>query len=231
MLTTTGSASRKVDIREKRDISKVAIVATFTVVFLLVGIALHSNLEAKTRNHERGLEIIRRTASASVYAAETGYKVVLAAAEAEVEKQKAAEAARIAEEQAAAAKKDQEDQEAADALYKDTLYAAKEEAQQPIGGGVPEITDPVQGKGTSVQFESTCYCLSGTTASGLPVGPGIIAVDPNEIHLGTRVYVSGYGHAIAADTGSAIKGKIIDVWLPTYNECMQWGRRMVTVTF
>ena len=231
MQANTGTASRKAAIREKRHISNVAILTTATVVFLLVGIALHSNLEAKTRNHERGLEIIRRTVSASVYAAETGYKVVLAAAEAEVEKQKAAEAARIAQEQAAAVRKDQEDQEAADALYKNTLYAAKAEGEKPIGGGVPENPDPVQGKGTSVQFESTCYCLSGTTASGLPVGPGIIAVDPNEIPLGTRVYVSGYGYAIAADTGGAIKGKIIDVWLPTYNECMNWGRRMVTVTF
>ena len=63
----------------------------------------------------------------------------------------------------------------------------------------------------------------------MPVGRGIIAVDPSVIPLGSRVHVSGYGDAIAADTGGAIQGNIIDVWLPC-GEAYSWGRRTVTVT-
>ena len=49
----------------------------------------------------------------------------------------------------------------------------------------------------------------------MPVGVGVIAVDPTVIPLGTRVFVPGYGAAVAADVGSAIKGAIIDLWMPT----------------
>ena len=79
------------------------------------------------------------------------------------------------------------------------------------------------------EFESTCYALTGTTASGRPAGPGSIAVDPNVIELGTRLYVEGYGEGIAADTGGAIKGKIVDVWQSTDSSCMEWGRHQVDV--
>ena len=91
--------------------------------------------------------------------------------------------------------------------------------------------------GTAIKtliMESTAYYGHGITASGLkpvrnPDGISTIAVDPNVIPLGTKVYVSGYGLAIAADTGGAIKGNIIDVFLNTHEECMSWGRRQVTV--
>ncbi|MHB0976907.1 MAG: 3D domain-containing protein [Candidatus Aquicultorales bacterium] len=68
-----------------------------------------------------------------------------------------------------------------------------------------------------------------TTASGASVGPGSIAVDPRVIPLGTRLWIEGYGEGIANDTGGAIVGNIIDVWLPSYEQCIQWGRRWVTV--
>lgn len=67
------------------------------------------------------------------------------------------------------------------------------------------------------------------TASGLPAKYGVIAVDRRQIKLGTLCFVEGYGFAIAADTGGAIKGNIIDVCLPTERECRQWGRRKVKV--
>lgn len=78
-------------------------------------------------------------------------------------------------------------------------------------------------------FESTAYAYDGTTASGMQVQKGVIAVDPNVIPLGTKVWVEGYGHAIAADTGSAVKGNIIDVWLPTEEKAIQWGRKNVDI--
>lgn len=66
---------------------------------------------------------------------------------------------------------------------------------------------------------------SGRTATGTIAAPGQIAVDPDVIALGTHVYVEGYGHAIATDTGGAINGNKIDVILNTLDECYAYGRR------
>ena len=83
------------------------------------------------------------------------------------------------------------------------------------------------------KFESTAYTLykdsNAKTAYGLKPQVGVIAVDPNVIPLGTKLYVEGYGNAIAGDTGGAIKGRIVDVFFNTRDECMQWGRRQVNV--
>jgi 3D (Asp-Asp-Asp) domain-containing protein len=69
----------------------------------------------------------------------------------------------------------------------------------------------------------------GITASGMRAGYGVVAVDPRVIPLGTRVYVPGYGAAVAGDTGSAIKGYRIDLGFATYGEAVNYGRRTVTV--
>ena len=98
---------------------------------------------------------------------------------------------------------------------------------QKYGSGTP----PQQPKsGSKMVVSATCYILKGTTASGLPTGPGIVAVDPTVIPLGTKLFVPGYGNGIAADVGGGIKGKIIDLWYSTYAECAKWGRRTVTIT-
>lgn len=86
----------------------------------------------------------------------------------------------------------------------------------------------------TLTMESTAYYGHGITAMGLkpirdPNGISTIAVDPDVIPLGSKVYVSGYGVAIASDTGGAIQGNIIDVFLNSYEECVSWGRRQVTV--
>ncbi len=67
------------------------------------------------------------------------------------------------------------------------------------------------------------------TATGAIAQRGVIAVDPRVIPLGTRVFVEGYGYAIAADTGGAIKGNIIDVCMDSRAESINWGRRSVKV--
>ena len=80
-------------------------------------------------------------------------------------------------------------------------------------------------------MQATAYSGHNTTATGRkPVKAsdgviGTIAVDPRVIPLGSLVYVSGYGKAIAADTGGAIKGNIIDVYLNSSSECSSWGRK------
>jgi 3D (Asp-Asp-Asp) domain-containing protein len=89
-------------------------------------------------------------------------------------------------------------------------------------------TSPPTGK-RQLTVSATCYDLSGRTATGMPVGQGIVAVDPSVIPLGTRLYVPGYGHGVAADVGGGIQGDIIDLWM-TPSQCAAWGRRTVTIT-
>ncbi len=67
------------------------------------------------------------------------------------------------------------------------------------------------------------------TATGHRVKRGVVAVDPNVIKLGTKLYIEGYGYAVAWDKGSAIKGNIIDLYFETYKEAINWGRRRVKV--
>ena len=81
----------------------------------------------------------------------------------------------------------------------------------------------------------TAYCTgcSGITANGTDIRSNpnqkVIAVDPRVIPLGTKVWVEGYGEAIAADIGGAIKGNKIDVFIPTEGQARNWGVRTVMV--
>ena len=63
----------------------------------------------------------------------------------------------------------------------------------------------------ATSYDPFCPGCSAYTATGLKAGYGVIAVDPNVIPLGSKVYVPGYGEAIAGDTGGAIKGAVIDL--------------------
>jgi 3D (Asp-Asp-Asp) domain-containing protein len=92
----------------------------------------------------------------------------------------------------------------------------------------PASSAPVTGKRQLV-VSATCYDLPGHTATGMPVGQGVVAVDPSVIPLGTRMYVPGYGNGVAADVGSGIQGATIDLWM-TPTQCAAWGRRTVTIT-
>lgn len=93
--------------------------------------------------------------------------------------------------------------------------------------------------GNVMRMEATAYTAdcdgcSGITATGINLKENrnakIIAVDPAVIPFGTKVHVEGYGRAVAADTGGAIKGNRIDVHMPTKEEALKWGRRNVNVT-
>ncbi|MGI1799038.1 LysM peptidoglycan-binding domain-containing protein [Priestia sp. TRN 1309] len=79
----------------------------------------------------------------------------------------------------------------------------------------------------------TAYCAgcSGITATGIDLRSNpnrkVIAVDPRVIPLGSRVYVEGYGEAIAGDTGGAIKGTRVDLFMASQSSALNWGRKTV----
>ena len=73
------------------------------------------------------------------------------------------------------------------------------------------------------------YVAGHYTASGTKVRRGIIAVDPKVIPLGTRVYIPGYGEAVAEDTGGAIKGNRIDIAFDSYDEAINFGRQSLQI--
>ena len=75
-------------------------------------------------------------------------------------------------------------------------------------------------------YDSGC---TGVTASGMAASKGVAAVDTSVIPFGTKLYIPGYGIAIAADTGGAINGNRIDLCYNTISEAYSWGRRNVTV--
>jgi 3D (Asp-Asp-Asp) domain-containing protein len=70
---------------------------------------------------------------------------------------------------------------------------------------------------------------TGRCATGMRAGYGVVAVDPRVISLGTRLYIEGYGYAVAGDTGGAIKGHRIDLGHTTYDEASAVGRQRVKV--
>ncbi len=88
-------------------------------------------------------------------------------------------------------------------------------------------------KSKEMSFSATCYCLRGKTASGAMVRRGIVAADPRILPLGTRIQISGSSHSgtyLVADTGGVIKGRIIDIWVPSCAEAIRFGRKRITVT-
>ena len=78
-------------------------------------------------------------------------------------------------------------------------------------------------------YTAGCAGCSGITATGQPAGHGIVAVDPSVIPLGSHLYIPGYGHALAGDTGGAIRGNRIDLGMNSNSDAFQFGRRDVTV--
>jgi 3D (Asp-Asp-Asp) domain-containing protein len=70
---------------------------------------------------------------------------------------------------------------------------------------------------------------NGITAIGLRARKGIVAVDPRIVPLGTKLYIPGYGEAMAADTGGRIKGNRIDLCFETLEDCYRWGRRNIKI--
>jgi 3D (Asp-Asp-Asp) domain-containing protein len=82
-------------------------------------------------------------------------------------------------------------------------------------------------------FIATAYCLKGRTASGGGVHRGVIAADPGVLGLGSQVLLgagSYTGQYTVADTGGGVRGRRIDIWVPTCSEARRFGRRTVQVS-
>lgn len=117
--------------------------------------------------------------------------------------------------------------------------AAQQQQAQQAQQAQQQQQSQQQASGKSMTVEATAYTAncagcSGTTATGvnLKSNPNqrVIAVDPSVIPLGSKVYVEGYGQAVAADTGGAIKGNRIDVFVSSDSAAQDWGRRSVKIT-
>lgn len=115
----------------------------------------------------------------------------------------------------------------------------KVEAQKRQAEVEKQKSEKEKAEGVKMMMEATAYsCNEGFIGGGnltamgqdLRVNPMAIAVDPSVIPLGTKLYVEGYGEAIASDTGGAIKGNIIDLHFSDVSQCIDWGRRQVEVT-
>jgi 3D (Asp-Asp-Asp) domain-containing protein len=99
----------------------------------------------------------------------------------------------------------------------------------------PAITTPTEAGPSepAVTFTATAYSLRGRTASGKPVARGLIAADRRVLPIGTRVRLqagSYSGEYLVADTGGAVRGRKIDIWMPSTSEAMRFGRRPVKLT-
>jgi len=83
-------------------------------------------------------------------------------------------------------------------------------------------------------YTASCEGCSGITSTGINLlenpDAKVISVDPSVIPLGSKVYVEGYGEAIAGDTGGAIKGNKIDVFIPSKEDAINFGRKQLKVT-
>ena len=83
-----------------------------------------------------------------------------------------------------------------------------------------------------VTFKATAYCLKGRTASGAMVRKGIVAADPRVLPLGSKITIDAgqySGTYLVADTGGLVKGKKIDIWVPSCSEAIRFGKRSIKV--
>ena len=122
----------------------------------------------------------------------------------------------------------------ADGICGRRTYSALEGEEQPVNLNDYEFSAEVPEFSRVIRVEATAYSsaqagLSDYTALGTLCRRGVIATDPNIIPLGTRVFIPGYGYAVAEDTGSAIYGNKIDVAFDTIAECYEFGRQFIDI--
>lgn len=85
----------------------------------------------------------------------------------------------------------------------------------------------------AVSFNATAYCLKGRTANGGSVRRGIVAADPRVLPLGTRITINAGAYSgtyTVADTGGGVRGRKLDIWMPSCSEAARFGRRSIKVS-
>ena len=103
--------------------------------------------------------------------------------------------------------------------------------QQTVQPGKPDKSSE-----TSVEsrnFRATAYCLNGRTATGGSTRRGIVAADPRILPLGTRIELNAGSYSgtyTVADTGGAVRGRVLDIWVPSCSEANRFGRKNVRVS-
>lgn len=88
----------------------------------------------------------------------------------------------------------------------------------------------VQSRSAPRAFKATAYSLRGRTASGVQTQPGIVAADPAVLPLGSIVEIKAGNYSgvyTVRDTGSRVKGNLVDVWMPSTKEALRFGRRTI----
>ncbi len=121
--------------------------------------------------------------------------------------------------------------EAEDSKTPKSALASARSSELSTSGKAAEASETTATPATN--YVATAYSLRGKTASGRMVSKGIIAADPRILPLGSRVRldVPGYhGEYLVADTGGMIRGRRIDIWIPSTREAMRFGRRTVKLT-
>jgi len=96
---------------------------------------------------------------------------------------------------------------------------------------LPDFDQPeLKSKSAPRTFRATAYSLRGRTASGVETGPGMVAADPSVLPLGSVVEIKAGDYSgvyTVHDTGSAVKGNLVDLWVRSSKEARQFGRRSV----
>ncbi|MCU5522692.1 cell wall-binding protein EntC [Bacillus cereus] len=184
-------------------------------------------------------------AQAEVKAQEAAKAREAAKAQADAEAQAAAKAQEAAKAREAAKAQEAKAQEAAEAQEaakaREAAKAQKPATQQPVA---KETETSAPSSSRELRVVATAYTadplengykagdqVKSALGHNLTANPNmkLIAVDPSVIPLGSKVWVEGYGVAIAGDTGGAIKGNKIDVLMPDKGTSSSWGRKTVTV--
>ncbi|MGX5425285.1 cell wall-binding protein EntC [Bacillus cereus] len=206
--------------------------------------------ETKAQEAAKAREAAKAQEAAEAQAAAKAQEAAKAQAEAKAQADAEAREAAKAQEAAVEARKAAKAQEAADRKAAKAQEAADREAankvqkpatQQPVA---KETEKNTQSSSREFQVVATAYTadplengykagdqVKSALGHNLTANPNmkLIAVDPSVIPLGSKVWVEGYGVAIAGDTGGAIKGNKIDVLMPDKGTSSSWGRKTVTV--
>lgn len=120
-----------------------------------------------------------------------------------------------------------------DNLFIQELYTPEFETSLTDNPVTPVTNNDTSAKSETRSFKATAYCLKGRTANGSGVRRGIVAADPRVLPLGTQIQIeagSYSGTYTVADTGGAVKGRVLDIWMPNCTEARRFGRKSIKVS-